>query len=125
MKIDTLLKRFFRPIFRMGPPPAAQPVCWPVPATCGAVPPGPPSPATHSPAPSAPGFCRRAHRPQIGIGAGVEGVLELLGVHLPVLIQDMGIRAGNHVDLGVSSIALGGLQVVLCDMAVLKVGIAC
>ena len=56
MKIDTLLKRFFRPIFRMGPPPAAQPGCWQVPAICGAVPPGPPSPATHSPAPSAPGF---------------------------------------------------------------------
>src|SRR5699024_11866352 len=40
IKIDTLLKRFFRPIFRMGPPPAMRPGCWPVPATCGAVPPG-------------------------------------------------------------------------------------
>ena len=56
MKIDALLKRFFRPIFRMGPPPAMRPGCWQVPATCGAVPPGHSGPATHSPAPSAPGF---------------------------------------------------------------------
>ena len=53
MKIGDLLIRFFRTIFRMGPTPAMRPVCWPVPATCGAVPPGPPSPATRSPAPSA------------------------------------------------------------------------
>ena len=54
MEIADLLTRFFRPIFRMGPTPAARPVCWQVPATCGAVPSGPPGPATHSPAPSAP-----------------------------------------------------------------------
>ena len=54
MKIGDLLIRFFRTIFRMGPTPAMRPVCWPVPATSGAVPPGPPSPATRSPAPSAP-----------------------------------------------------------------------
>ena len=62
----------------------------------------------------------RAHRPQIGIGAGVEGALELLGVHLPVLIQDMGIHAGNHVDLRMARVALGGLRVVLCDWPCLK-----
>lgn len=43
IKNADLLIRFSRPIFRMGPTPAMQPVCWPVPATCEAVPPGPPN----------------------------------------------------------------------------------
>ena len=30
---------------------------------------------------------RRVYRPQAGIGAGVEGVLKLLGVDLAVLVQ--------------------------------------
>ena len=64
-----------------------------------------------------PGFCRRAHRPQVGIGAGVEGVLELLGVHLAVLVQNVGIHAGDHVDLGVARVALGGLQVAVVQLS--------
>ena len=65
---------------------------------------------THSPPEG-----RRAHRPQVGIGAGVEGVLELLGVHLAVLVQNVGIHAGDHVDLGVARVALGGLQVAVVE----------
>ena len=33
------------------------------------------------------------------------------GVDLAILVQNVGIHAGDHVDLGVSGIALGGLQV--------------
>ena len=51
IKNADLLIRFSRPIFRMGPTPAMQPVCWPVPATCEAVPPGPPNPMWREPIP--------------------------------------------------------------------------
>ena len=44
IKNADLLIRFSRPIFRMGPTPAMRPVWLPVPATCEAVPPGPPNP---------------------------------------------------------------------------------
>ena len=54
IKNADLLIRFSRPIFRMGPTPAMQPVCWPVPATCEAVPPGPPNPMWRAPVPSVP-----------------------------------------------------------------------
>ena len=54
IKNADLLIRFSRPIFRMGPTPAMQPVCWPVLATCEAVPPGPPGRASPVPVPSAP-----------------------------------------------------------------------
>ena len=45
------------------------------------------------------------------IGIGIEGALKLLGVDLAVLVQDVGIHAGNHVDLRMARVALGGLQV--------------
>jgi len=51
IKNADLLIRFSRPIFRMGPTPAMHPVCWPVPATCEAVPPGPPNPMWREPIP--------------------------------------------------------------------------
>lgn len=51
IKNADLLIRFSRPIFRMGPTPAMQPVCWPVLATCEAVPPGPPNPMWREPIP--------------------------------------------------------------------------
>ena len=54
MKIADLLTRFFRTIFRMGPKPAMRPVCWPVPETCEAVPPGPPNPMWRAPVPLVP-----------------------------------------------------------------------
>ena len=54
IKNADLLIRFSRPIFRMGPTPAMQPVCWPVPATCEAVLPGPPNPMWRAPVPSVP-----------------------------------------------------------------------
>ena len=54
IKNADLLIRFSRPIFRMGPTPAMQPVCWPVPATCEAVPPGPPNPMWREPIPLVP-----------------------------------------------------------------------
>ena len=59
--------------------------------------------------------CRRAHRPQVGIGAGVEGVLKLLGVDLAVLVQNMGVDLGEHVNLSVARVALGGLQVAVVE----------
>lgn len=54
IKNADLLIRFSRPIFRMGPTPAMQPVCWPVPATCEAVPPGSPNPMWRAPVPLVP-----------------------------------------------------------------------
>ena len=54
IKNADLLIRFSRPIFRMGPTPAMRPVCWPVPATCEAAPPGPPNPMWRAPVPSVP-----------------------------------------------------------------------
>ena len=54
IKNTDLLIRFSRPIFRMGPTPAMQPVCWPVPATCEAAPPGPPNPMWRAPVPLVP-----------------------------------------------------------------------
>ena len=49
------------------------------------------------------------NRTQVGIC--VEGTLKLLGVDLAVLVQNVRIHAGNHVDLCVSRIALSGFQV--------------
>ena len=54
IKNADLLIRFFRPIFRMGLTPAKKPVCWPVPATCEAVLPGPPNPMWRAPVPLVP-----------------------------------------------------------------------
>lgn len=54
IKNADLLIRFSRPIFRMGPTPAMRPACWPIPASCGAVPPGPPNPMWRAPVPSVP-----------------------------------------------------------------------
>src|SRR5699024_12393131 len=54
IKNADLLIRFSRPIFRMGPTPAMRPVCWPVPATCEAVPPGTPNPMWRAPVPLVP-----------------------------------------------------------------------
>lgn len=54
IKNADLLIRFFSPIFRMGPTPAMRPACWPIPASCGAVPPGPPNPMWRAPVPSVP-----------------------------------------------------------------------
>ncbi len=54
IKNADLLIQFSRPIFRMGPMPAMRPVCWPVPATCEAAPPGPPNPMWRAPVPLAP-----------------------------------------------------------------------
>ena len=54
IKNADLLIRFSRSIFRMGPTPAMQPVCWPVPATCEAALPGPPNPMWRAPVPSVP-----------------------------------------------------------------------
>ena len=54
IKNADLLIRFSRPIFRMGPTPAMRPACWPIPASCGAVPSGPPNPMWRAPVPSVP-----------------------------------------------------------------------
>ena len=54
IKNADLLIRFSRPIFRMGPTPAMRPVCWPVPATCEAAPPGLPNPMWRALVPLAP-----------------------------------------------------------------------
>ena len=115
-KIPSLLIGVFGLTCRLVPPRAAQPGYLPVPATAGAVPPGPPGQASPVPVPSAPRRrCRflrllwGTDRAQVGIC--VEGALKLLGVDLAVLVQDMGIHAGNHVNLRMARVALGGLQV--------------
>ena len=59
-------------------------------------------------------FLRGTNRTQIRIG--IEGALKLLGVDLPILVQNVGIHAGDHVDLSVSSIALSGLQVAVVQL---------
>ena len=81
-----------------------------------AVPPGPLCTATASPVPPVPGFCRRAHRWQVGIGTGPEGILKLPDTHLPVLAQNVGIHTGDPVDLGIARITLGGLQVAVVQL---------
>ena len=45
------------------------------------------------------------------IGIGIEGALKLLGVDLAVLVQNVRIHAGNHVDLRMARVALSGFQV--------------
>ena len=62
IKNADLLIRFFSPIFQMGPTPAMQPVCWPVPATCEAVLPEPPNPMWRAPVPLVP----PGHEPNAG-----------------------------------------------------------
>lgn len=54
IKNADLLIRFSRPIFRMGPTPAMRPACWPIPASCEAVPPGTPNPMWRAPVPLVP-----------------------------------------------------------------------
>ena len=97
----------------MGLTPAMQPVCWPVPATFGAVPPGTPNPMWRvSVLLVPPGG--GTNRPQVGIG--IEGTLKLLGVDLAILIQNVSIHAGDHVDLSVACITLGGLQITVVQL---------
>ena len=48
--------------------------------------------------------------------AGIEGALKLLGVDLAILVQNVGIHAGDHVDLSVARITLGGLQVAVVEL---------
>lgn len=52
---------------------------------------------------------RGPHCPQIRIG--IEGSLKFLGIDLPILVQNVGIDLGDHVDLCVARVALGGLQI--------------
>ena len=94
----------------MGLTSAMRPVCSPVPATCEAVPPVPPNPMWWAPVLFPPG----TNRPQVGIG--IEGTRKLLGIDFAVLVQNMGIHTGDHVDLSVAGIALGGLQVAVMEL---------
>ena len=101
-KIPSLLIGVFGLTCRLVPPRAAQPGYLPVPATAGAVPPGPLGQASP---------CRflrllwGTDRAQVGIC--VERRSQLLGVDLAVLVQDMGIHAGNHVNLRMARCRLG------------------
>ena len=105
-KIAAVLIGFFGLTCRRVPPRAAQPGYLPVPATAEAAPPEPPDPMWREPVPWVlPGM----DLPKIRLG--IEGALKLLGVDLAVLVQDMGIHAGNHVNLRMARVALGGLQV--------------
>ena len=93
-------------------PTKAPPRCLPAPAIFAVVPPALPGQGTGSPLASPAPWAWAApegHRPQVGIGAGVEGVLKLLGVHLAILVQNVGVDLGDHVDLSVARVALGGL----------------
>ena len=59
-------------------------------------------------------FIRRFHTAQIWVC--VKRTFKLLCVDLPILVQNVGIHAGDHVDLSVSSIALSGLQVAVVQL---------
>ena len=57
---------------------------------------------------------RRPYLTQIWIG--VEGRFKLLSIDLSVLIQNMCINSRNHIDLSVTSITLGCLQVTVIQL---------
>lgn len=59
-------------------------------------------------------FGSSGDRTQVRIG--IEGTLKLLGVDLAVLVQNVRIHAGDHVDLSVARITLGGLQVAVVQL---------
>ena len=46
----------------------------------------------------------------------IEGCLKLLGIDLSIFVQDMSVDAGDHVDLRVAGIALGGFQVAVVQL---------
>ena len=95
----------------MGPTPAAQPEYLPVPATAEAAPPEPPDPMWRA---RFRWFLRGTNQTQVGIG--IESTLKLLGVDLAVLVQNVGIHASHHVDLGMARIALSGFQVAVIQL---------
>ena len=57
-------------------------------------------------------FCRFLRRTDIAkIRLGIEGSLEFLSIDLSILVQNVSIDTGYHVDLGMACIALGGFQI--------------
>lgn len=49
------------------------------------------------------------------IRLGIEGCLEFLSVDLSILVQNVSIDTGYHVDLGMARIALGGFQIAVVE----------
>ena len=62
------------------------------------------------------------HRAQVWLGiitllwSGIESRLKLLSTDLSVFIQDVGIDVGNHIDLRMTGVALGGLQIAVVQL---------
>ena len=54
-------------------------------------------------------FLRRTDIAKIRLG--IEGCLEFLSIDLSILVQNVSIDTGYHVDLGMACIALGGFQI--------------
>ena len=78
----------------------------PVPATFEAAPQGFQGPGSQAP------ICRFLRRTDIAkIRLSIEGSLEFLSVDLSILVQNVSIDTGYHVDLGMACIALGGFQI--------------
>lgn len=57
-------------------------------------------------------FCRFLRRTDIAkIRLGIEGCLKFLSIDLSILVQNVSIDTGYHVDLGMTRIALSGFQI--------------
>ena len=58
--------------------------------------------------------CRRSHITQIRVG--IERSFKFLSIDLSVFVQDVCINSRNHIDLGVTGVALSGLQVAVIQL---------
>ncbi len=56
------------------------------------------------------------HGPQVGIDTGMKSVLKFLVVDFPALVWDVGVHAGDYIDLGVARIVLNNLQVSMVQL---------
>ena len=61
-------------------------------------------------------FCRFFRWTDIAkIRLGIEGSLEFLSIDLSILVQNVSIDTGYHVNLGMACIALGGFQIAVVE----------
>ena len=61
-------------------------------------------------------FCRFLRRTDVAkIRLGIEGCLEFLSIDLSILVQNVSIDTGYHVDFGMARIALGGFQIAVVE----------
>ena len=66
-------------------------------------------------------FCRFLRRTDIAeIRLGIESSLKFLSIDLSILVQNMSIDTGYHVDLGMARIALGGFQIAVVQFQLIS-----